>query len=364
MQIIDLIVFCAKRIKLILLTGILVFLYCEVYMRIPFIPQRLEYNVDEELIYALKPSQVGYQWQGNMSYKSPLITMNSDGHRGRETDWSKPVLIAFGNSEAFGSGVEDEEVWTARLETKLRGVDGCGDLQVVNASHPGDAPWKHVKKMKRILEKHDVEGIVVRADLADRMWNAPNPRRLKREVEKTRERQEIRRYTKGVPFLYNKIKAQEPSIRRVFRLRRAHTGRGSDPAGTQQALAMWRENQRWWEEMAREASGKGIPLIFMLVDLTDASGYERLKELLDEAMSGYEDVYTVRLMSRDFGLNRGPKEKMEEEIQVRLTLKRDPHANALQHKLVGTKLFEHLVEKHAIPRLCEDERSPAESNVL
>ena len=364
MRVFSLVVFCTKRIRFILLTGLLVLVYCEIYMRFPLIPQRLEYDVDEEVVYVLKPSQAGYQWQGNMSYKSPLITINSEGHRGRETDWTKPVFVAFGNSEAFGSGVEDDEVWTAKLEQMFRGLANCGDLQVVNGAHPGDSPWKHYRKMVRLMEIHDVDGLIVRVDLADRMRNAITGKRLIKEVEKTRERQEIRLYTKGIPFLYNKIKAQEPSIRKVLGLRREHTGGENDPAGVEQADSMWKENRRWWEGMAREASERGIPLIFMLVDLRNASGYGRLEELLGEIMGEYEKVYTVRLMSRDFGLIQGPEKKVEQEIHETLTLKRDPHANALQHSLVGTRLYEHLMEQNVFPKVCEGRDERPRDNVL
>jgi hypothetical protein len=212
--------------------------------------------------------------------------------------------------------------------------------------------------MVRILEKRNVQGVIVRVDLADRLWNAMTAERLNREVESTRERQEIRRYTKGIPFLYNKFQAQEPSIRNMLGLQRAYLGRENDPADEEQAVTMWKANHTWWEGMVRESSMREIPLVFMLVDLTNASGYAKLKEFLDEMIGGYGDVYVIRLMSQDFGLAQGLREKMEQEIHETLTLRRDPHANALQHRLVGTKLFAYLDNKGVVERLCQGRGEP------
>src|SRR5437773_5517898 len=77
----------------ILLTVVLVLLMGEVYMRLPFIPQRLEYEPDIELGVKLGANQVGYLWMADMSMPSPCMTINNEGHRGEETDWSKPVIL-------------------------------------------------------------------------------------------------------------------------------------------------------------------------------------------------------------------------------------------------------------------------------
>ena len=75
----------------LLLTVTLVFILGEAYMRLPFVARQLEYGPDREFGGRLAPDQRGFVWLASMSLASPTITLNHDGHRGRDTDWSKPV---------------------------------------------------------------------------------------------------------------------------------------------------------------------------------------------------------------------------------------------------------------------------------
>jgi hypothetical protein len=70
----------------LLLAVTLVFALGETYMRLPFVAQQLEYQPDLELGGRLASDQRGFIWLANMSLKSPTITLNHDGHRGRDTD--------------------------------------------------------------------------------------------------------------------------------------------------------------------------------------------------------------------------------------------------------------------------------------
>src|SRR5260370_945761 len=129
--------YCFWMKRVLFLSGLALLVLGEVYLRLPFIPQRLESMPDEELGGIVAPSQRGYDWLGNFSVQSVPITVNSDGHRGRDTDWSGPVLLAVGDSQGWGTGVADDEVYTAVLETWLREQPGQSEVQVVNASGPG-----------------------------------------------------------------------------------------------------------------------------------------------------------------------------------------------------------------------------------
>src|SRR5437870_4794788 len=94
--------YCLRKTWVILLTGVLLLVLGEAYLRLPFITQRLEYMPDAELGWTLAPNQRGYEWLGNQSVQSPPMTLNSDGHRGRPTDWSQPVLLSVGDSQGVG----------------------------------------------------------------------------------------------------------------------------------------------------------------------------------------------------------------------------------------------------------------------
>src|SRR5260370_17024942 len=129
--------YCFWMKRVVFLSGLGRLVLGEVYLRLPFIPQRLESMPDEELGGIVAPSQRGYDLLGNFSVQSAPITVNSDGHRGRDTDWSGPVLLAVGDSQGWGTGVADDEVYPAVLETWLLGQPGQGCGQRAHASGTG-----------------------------------------------------------------------------------------------------------------------------------------------------------------------------------------------------------------------------------
>src|SRR4051812_44163223 len=145
----------------ILCVLVLVVIAAEVHLRLPW-GRQMEYRSDPELVGILRPGQ----W-------SALETVNSDGHRGKETDWTKPALVAVGDSQGWGAGLADEAVWTARLEELLHRKLDLPDVQVVNASHPGHGPYHQYVRLRRVLEAHKVEAVLVRVSIEDRTFSAP-----------------------------------------------------------------------------------------------------------------------------------------------------------------------------------------------
>src|SRR5262249_25487073 len=146
----------------ILAIVVLVVVAGEVYLRLP-IGRQLEYQPDEELVSILAPAQ-----------QSLRETVNRDGHRGKDTDWSAPVILAVGDSQGWGAGVSDDEVWTARLEQLLRRDSAYAAFQVVNASHPGHGPFHHYMRARRVLKKHPIDLLLVRVSIED--WSfRPTP---------------------------------------------------------------------------------------------------------------------------------------------------------------------------------------------
>lgn len=312
----------------------------EVYMRLPFIPQRLEYRPDRELGGVLRPDQVGYVWLGNMSLQSPPITINRDGHRGRDTDWSRPVMLVVGDSESFGAGVEDPEVWTARLESALRRRPELAALQVVNASHPGHGPYHQVVFLRRALEAHRVDGVLVRVAVGQRNFRVPLPAELEREIATAQWRERLRSVTKFVPFLYNKFEAQVPRIRAALvpaplRKRPAPGGGDSSPAA---GRAAWRDGRAAWEEMARLTACVDIPITFVVHDATGRPAAAALAESLGGLVDAGGRVHVIRLGPEAFGLGKREGAEARQLLRETLTLGRDPHANPRQHQLIADAL--------------------------
>jgi len=335
-----------KWIFLLVISMLLVL--CESYMRFPFILQRLEYKIDDDLVSILKPSQKGYNWLGNMSFKSPPIEINSDGHRGIETDWSKKIILTVGNSEAIGCGVKETEVWTSCLESLVNDKSNPNQYEVVNAAHPGHGPYKQFFRMKRVLESHAVDLIIVRVDLADRYFNPINAETLSHQIKLAGIRNNIRTYTKAMPYLYNKIKAQIISIKattkRIFSLKKKLKQVQSFEAGRK----MWEKNYYHWEAMVELANNRRIPIIFMLYDIASTEGNAVIKQNLEKSIIQTNSNYLLRLGPESFNLTPGNSEMLWKQVAASLTIGRDPHANAYQHKLIAEKIFKYLINKNLV----------------
>ncbi len=337
--------YCFWMKRVLFLSGLALLVLGEVYLRLPFIPQRLESMPDEELGGIVAPSQRGYDLLGNFSVQSVPITVNSDGHRGRDTDWSGPVLLAVGDSQGWGTGVADDEVYTAVLETWLREQPGQGDVQVVNASGPGFGPHQQLVMLRRVLAKHSSAGVLVRVSIEDRFFEPLVGADLERAVAAARRRFAIRRVTKFLPHLWVKAQVQLPSIRTAFN---PWFMRPAASAATQFTPAvgqkMWADNKAHWEGMASLASAKGIPAVFFLYDpqADPASGalWERMKDLPER----YPNCHLLRLGRESFHLDRYSYTELTLEESTG-----DPHANGLQNRFIARALFDFLLKEHLVP---------------
>lgn len=320
-------------------TGVVVALICEIYFRVPFLPQQLEYQPDLELGAVLRPNQRGYMWLGNMSFKSALISINRDGHRGTDTNWSEPVLLAAGNSEAFGTGVRDDEIWTARLQDYMRQENAGDRTQVINIAHPGHGPFQQQVRMERALAlAGDVRGIVIRVDVADRYFRPISKGNLEEAVKAASMREEVRRCTKSLPYFFNKIQAQIPTIKRgltpgMFRGGRSSSSEAS--VGSQ----MWDVNQESWEGMLALSEGRGYPVVFMIYDRGDTQAAKILYEELKSVCGQKDNVRVFRLGPDEFHSELDGPGAADGDGGSSLTLGRDPHASPLQHELIARAVF-------------------------
>jgi len=309
---------------------IVVTLAGEVYLRLPC-GRQLEYQPDPELGGVYCPSQ-----------SSPMVTINSDGHRGKETDWSRPALVAVGDSQAWGSGVPDSDVWAARLEELLHDHAGLKDLQVVNASHPGHGPYHQYVRMRRVLEAHNVRAVLVRVSIEDRRFTAPRPEELPQLVADAEWRQRVRSITKVLPFIFNKAKEQVPSIAAIFGPRQVQTTAvRSEEAGRK----MWEEQHQWWERMIEVAGENRTPLVFYLHDPTDLPSSAVLAANLTRLIEGRKNVFLLRLGSQAYGLRPGNTDALWREYRSRFTLFHDDHGNKENHEQVARTLLTFFLDK-------------------
>jgi hypothetical protein len=273
------------------------------------------------------------------------MTLNSDGHRGRPTDWSQPVLLAVGDSQGFGIGVADDEVYTAVLETMLRQETASPTLQVVNASGLGFGPHHHLVMFRRALRAHALAALLVRVSIEDRFMKLAEGDDLKHEIAAARRRLAIRRITKFLPHLVVKARIQLPSIRTAFT---PWFMRPSGSAGTPFTPAigqqMWDENKAYWEEMASRTSAKRIPIIFFLDDPRQDQASAVLWQGLNDLRTRFPHCHLLRLGPESFHLDTYSYGQLTLEESTG-----DPHANALQHRFVARALSDFLQKQKLVP---------------
>lgn len=343
---------CVRARWSIVLMGLLLLVAGEAYMRMPFLTQQLEWQPDAELGSRLAPNQRGYFWLANMSMQTPSITLNSDGHRGLETDWSRPAILAVGDSEWFGTGVEESEVWNRLLENILRREPGFGTLQVVNAANPGIGPHQELVLARRTLAIHPVKAVLIGVSIGQRnAWSGSETERPGR-VAAAEWRARIRRVTKFVPFLVNKVKAQRQSITEslspAFLKQRSRT-ENYPPASA--GDLMWDANRMWYEQMVEVSSRKGVPLVFVVQDLTAIEANEVLESHLRALARRGANVHVVRLGPERYGLDGTDREQLRAVVDKTLTLGRDPHGNPRQHQLMADAIAASLREIGVIEQI-------------
>jgi hypothetical protein len=290
----------------------------EGYLR-SYLGRQHEYGPDPVLGARFRPGQETYRGR-----------VNADGHRGPETDWSRPVLVGLGDSQAFGSGVADDAVWTSRLAALV-------NEQVVNAAHPGFGPYQQSVELRRLLarDRKSIEAILVRVSIEDRNFTPPAPETLPAIQADVEKRAHLRVWTRVVPFLANRIGQQWPAITSTLAWTSSTASR---PADETIGASMWKEQSRWWVEMADRAGASEVPVIFFIHDPTDLASNRLLERRLRETLGDRQGVRVVRLDSRAWGLRPGSPEQLWQQYHDRYTLQHDHHGNEAHHERVAQVL--------------------------
>jgi hypothetical protein len=306
----------------------------ELYLRSPW-GRQLGYEPDEELVGVYRPNQSA---QG--------VRVNADGHRGADTDWTRPVFVAVGDSNSWGLPVRDDEVWTARLQHLLQ-RDATG-VQVANASHPGHGPYHQLVRLRRALEADvwgNVEGALVRVSIEDRGFLPPAEEELPRLLEEGRRRQRVRAVSRLLPYVANKMKEQ-------------FSGAGAGPArprttppdeAARQGEMMWKQQERWWRGMVALARERGVPLVFVLDDPAGHPGMAVLARRLGELEGA--GVYLLRLDSAAYGLEGDNQAERWRRYRARFTYPHDPHGNPRQHDVTAQHVYRKLDEARLLASL-------------
>lgn len=326
-----------KRTVDLLVVAVLAFLLGEVYLR-SYLGYQHDSGPDPDLGRRIKPNQDAY-----------LGRINSDGHRGQETDWDRPMVVVVGDSQAFGHGMADDEVWTSHLSRLLNESSASEPIQVVNAAHPAAGPYHQLVELRRVLARQPrhLRAILVRVDIEDRYFVAPLGGKLKELQAETQKREELRAWTRFLPYLTSRLSQQKPALASLIKWSSPAKVRPIAPAVGE---AMWGSEGAYWREMIALAGQIQVPLIFFVHDPTDLPSSEVLCRRLNEAGAG-RAVRVIRMASRVWGAASGPVGPVvgpeSRAIHAAARLPREPLASSSHGP--GTEPF---VEGRAFAAVC------------
>lgn len=153
-----------RNALLLLISVCISFVIAEVMLRV-FLPDPVvwiypqdRYLPDDEIGHWLVANQSAY------SHDKPVLT-NSLGVRDTEYD---PVpgpgvyrVLALGDSQTFGNGLQVEDTWPKQLEMTLNRPEGSGTFEVINCGLPASDTWQHRLIMERMLDSYDTSAVVL-----------------------------------------------------------------------------------------------------------------------------------------------------------------------------------------------------------
>ena len=152
-----------KNILLLLVTLVIFSLLAELILRSvlpPLIvwkfPQE-SYRFDNQTGHWLEPDQHAYT-------HSAIVETNSEGLRDQDYSANAPEgvirILAIGDSQTFGNGIELEETWPKQLETVLNKT-ADKQYEVINAGLAASDTWQHEIILERLLPKYNPDVVVL-----------------------------------------------------------------------------------------------------------------------------------------------------------------------------------------------------------
>lgn len=115
------------------------------------------YLEDAELGYRLAPNQRAF-------VHDSVFETNSQGIRAAEIAPAPAPgtrrLLALGDSQTAGDGLELADTWPAQLSRHLESVDSR-DWEVLNGGLSGASTWHYARLLRRLADVYQIDGVVV-----------------------------------------------------------------------------------------------------------------------------------------------------------------------------------------------------------
>lgn len=343
-----------KTVSLIFLYIFFIVLYGELDFR--WLPHetRLEYDVHDRLYFRLRPNQVGFEWMANMTRKSPPITINSIGLRGKEVDvynGDRKRIIAVGSSSALGSGVEDNETWTAVLQEKL-GTAGL-KVDVMNAANPGWGPFQHAAFIEHESDQYNPHAAIVMIKKGDFGFL---PKTSKKEelafLDSSRRRKKLLSIS---PFFTFSLRKGELLIKKYKRelnamLPKAVAGTVKENRNLAKSYGLnserWKKHRTYWKKIADFAEKNEFPVIFFVVNAEDNRSITNIADYLHQFELAEGVVQVVELNSDAVQVSSGQNIQTYAEDHLEIT--GDGHPNTEYHSLMGDFIAEKVIWKQIL----------------
>lgn len=116
------------------------------------------YQPDPEMGFAMVPNQEAFT-------HSRAVQTNSLGLRDSEYPAEAPPntlrILALGDSQTFGNGIDLEASWPKQLERKLSVTAPEKTWQVINGGVSGTSPWQHKVLFERVLDRQTMDAVVL-----------------------------------------------------------------------------------------------------------------------------------------------------------------------------------------------------------
>lgn len=337
-------IYIIKRCFSLCVVCLMVLIIGEIWMRLPGTPHGIQYAYDEELGHRYVPNQVASsRIMGAFALETPPIVIDGEGYRNRVVDWNRPIIVALGSSEVVGPGVAEEDIWTARLTRLLRKGSG-NDPLVYNAGTGGYGPFHASVVLQRFIEKHKKPVLViVRVSIGDSNFLRLTPNQLKEEQSNKERRDFIKKYTLFIPFLYNKAQLQLDSIRSVLSMYRpGQVFERPEDETAEAAERMWEQNKEYWFKIAALCKEMNVPVLFLVYNPYGTVSGQVLFNSLMTHFSNERCELVWMLDNSHLGLFQEDLNERRNSFGAKYTLKYDPHANRLQHKVIADELFKYL----------------------
>ena len=186
-------------------TLLLLFALGEAAFRLIDVDRQLEYDLDPEVYWKLRPNQTGYLWMRNGSLRSVEARINNLGLRGPDVDVNahrRIRILALGDSYTFGVGVGDAETFCAVLERTL----GPQRVEVINAGVPGYGIFQAERTLRRLATQLHPDVVILTIPTGD-VFRQPfaTAEEERRYLESERTRLRFRGVSKLATWVYRKV---------------------------------------------------------------------------------------------------------------------------------------------------------------